>query len=322
MSFCSKVKIQLCRAAEGDGSPAFCCGLLFTHAGRRKPYLLRTEIMQTLPILEAGYESICGEPLPVTVAGSDGYTRRYKLKIAERGALPTKNRPRSLMTIAFREPADESRAEILTVLGCWHYDGRELRLNAHIADNPELLKSFISGVFVGCGLAGDPEDDYHLEFCGLTDRQADELVRLLLKCDFHPSVTRRGERWSVYFKDGDQMEYLLGYLGDNDAMFELSNLRIERDMRNRLNRQLNCDSANLVKSRAAADRQLADIKYIFERDKSEYLSEELLATARARLENEDFSLSELGKLLGVGRSGVNHRLGKISAIAADLRQKE
>jgi DNA-binding protein WhiA len=195
-------------------------------------------------------------------------------------------------------------------------------LDEALFENPEAAQHFLRGAFISTGLAADPARDFHLEFSGLTERAAQELSRLLEMLEFHPLCTKRDEKWAVYFKDGEQIEYLLAALGDTEAMFELSSLRIRRDISNNLNRQMNFDAANLGKSRDAAARHIAAIKYIIAKRGIDHMSPELRATALARVENDDASLSELGVLLGIGRSGVNHRLAKITKLAEELAVKE
>jgi len=318
MSFCYEVKTKLCElAAPSQYGRAFGSGLLFLHAGRQKNYLLRTEIPGAVIALGEIFERETGRVLPVEMRSTG--VREYRLKIARSPQVRAPDPMRALTTVDFAQPVERSRAEIFRVFRSFNENGV---LDESLFENPEAAKYFLRGAFIAAGLAADPERDFHLEFSGLTERACEELARLLEALEFHPLTTRRGEKWAVYFKDGEQIEYLLAALGDTGAMFELSNLRIRRNISNKLNRQINCDTANLGKSRDAAARHITAIKYIFEKQGPDFLPPELRTTASARIENDDASLSELGALLGIGRSGVNHRLTKIVKIAEELAAKE
>ena len=329
MSFCNDVKSKLCALpTPAAHSRAFGSGLLFLHAGRYKKTLLRTEIPGALITLGELFERETGHVIPVELRATDIHDsgtnfaneRKYGLKIARSPKAAHSFDPmRALTTVDFAKPVEQSRAAIFNVFCLFNENGV---LDESLFENEEVAKHFLRGAFISTGLAGDPSSDYHLEFGGLTERAAKELARLLSTLDFKASLTKRGEKWAVYFKDGEQIEYLLATLGDTEAMFELSNLRIRRDISNNLNRQMNFDTANLGKSRNAAARHIAAIKYIFEQQGPDYLPSELKVTATARIENDDASLSELGVILGIGRSGVNHRLVKIVKIAEELATKE
>ncbi len=331
MSFCNEVKTKLCELpTPAPYGRAFGSGLLFLHAGRQnlKKYLLRTEIPGAVIALGEIFERETGQVLPVELRSTGLHAngqysserRKYHLKPARSPKTARTADPmRALNTVDFAKPAEQSRTDIFKVFCAFDENGA---LDGALFHHPEAAQHFLRGAFIATGLAADPARDFHLEFSGLTERAAGELFRLLETLEFHPLMTKRGEKWAVYFKDGEQIEYLLAALGDTEAMFELSNLRIRRDISNNLNRQMNFDAANLGKSREAAARQIAAIKYMIEKRGIDYLPAELRGTALARVENDDSSLAELGVLLGLGRSGVNHRLTKIVKLAEDLAVKE
>ncbi len=321
MSFANRVKHRLCQIPlSPDEGIAFGCGLLFSHAGRERPFLIRTDTADAVTLLDGIFEQQTGRPLPVVLTSSAADSRSYTLSIARRGASPIRRAaPRCRTSVGFAEPVEDSRRAVFSVFGKWDGNGGPLSLDDIVCASPEIAAVFLRGLFIANGVLSEPTADYHFEICGLSAPQAREVARVFIDCGFTPLFSQRGERRTVYFKDGEQIEYLLAFLGDTADMFELSSLRVERDVRNRLNRQINCDAANLVKAKGAADRQTADIRLIYAQGKEDGLSEELRATAEARLANEDASLAELGRLLGVGRSGVNHRLRRLSALADELR---
>ena len=133
----------------------------------------------------------------------------------------------------------------------------------------------------------------------------------------------RKKHFVVYVKEGAGIVDILNVMEAHNSLMDLENIRIVKEMRNSVNRKFNCEMANLNKTVSAAVRQIEDIKYISDTVGLSYLSKPLMEIAAVRLENPDSSLKELGELLSspVGKSGVNHRLRKISEIADDLRNK-
>ncbi|MDY5484478.1 MAG: DNA-binding protein WhiA, partial [Clostridium sp.] len=136
-------------------------------------------------------------------------------------------------------------------------------------------------------------------------------------------IVVRKKYYVVYIKEGSQIVELLGLMEAHVALMELENIRILKEMRNSVNRQVNCETANINKTVSAAVKQLGDITYIRDTVGLDYLPEALAEIARIRLEMPDATLKELGESLNppVGKSGVNHRLRKISTIAETLREE-
>ena len=135
-------------------------------------------------------------------------------------------------------------------------------------------------------------------------------------------VVLRKRHYVVYIKEGSQIVELLGLMGAHISLMQLENVRIVKEMRNSVNRKVNCETANLNKTVSVAVRQAEDIRYIQEKIGLDKLPMDLEETARLRLEHTEASLKELGDMLSpkVGKSGVNHRLRKLSQIADDLRE--
>lgn len=183
-------------------------------------------------------------------------------------------------------------------------------------------RAYIRGAFISVGSVNDPEKNYHLEFV-LADLSAAEQLRDLINAfGLDAKVVERKEHFIVYLKEGEQIVDLLNIMEAPLALMDLENVRIVKEMRNDINRKVNCETANLNKVVGAAVKQLEDINYIEETIGLEHLPEQLEELARIRLEYPDKSLKELGSFLmtPVGKSGVNHRLRKISAIAEALRE--
>ena len=183
-------------------------------------------------------------------------------------------------------------------------------------------RAYIRGAFISVGSVNDPEKNYHLEFV-LADLSAAEQLRDLINAfGLDAKVVERKEHYIVYLKEGEQIVDLLNIMEAPLALMDLENVRIVKEMRNDINRKVNCETANLNKVVGAAVKQLEDINYIEETIGLARLPEQLAEVARVRLEYPDRSLKELGSFLmtPVGKSGVNHRLRKISSIAEALRE--
>lgn len=183
-------------------------------------------------------------------------------------------------------------------------------------------RAYIRGAFISVGSVNDPEKNYHLEFV-LSDMPSAEQLRDLVNAfGLDAKVVERKEHYVVYLKEGEQIVDLLNIMEAPLALMDLENVRIVKEMRNDINRKVNCETANLNKVVGAAVKQLEDINYIEETIGLNSLPEQLAEVARIRLEYPDKSLKELGSFLmtPVGKSGVNHRLRKISNIAEALRE--
>ena len=161
-----------------------------------------------------------------------------------------------------------------------------------------------------------------MEFVLADKFSAEQLRELINSFGLDAKVVERKEHYVVYLKEGEQIVDLLNIMEAPLALMDLENVRIVKEMRNDINRKVNCETANLNKVVGAAVKQLEDIEYIEEHMGLSQLPEQLEEIARLRLEYPDKSLKELGSFLStpVGKSGVNHRLRKISSIAEALRE--
>ena len=183
-------------------------------------------------------------------------------------------------------------------------------------------RAFIRGAFLAVGSDSDPKKSYHFEIVCTAPEKARQLQELLASYDVDAKVVLRKRHYVVYIKEGSQIVELLGLMGAHISLMQLENVRIVKEMRNSVNRKVNCETANLNKTVSAAVRQAEDIRYIQEKIGLDKLPMDLEETARLRLEHTEASLKELGDMLSpkVGKSGVNHRLRKLSQIADDLRE--
>ena len=183
-------------------------------------------------------------------------------------------------------------------------------------------RAFIRGALLAVGSVSDPKKSYHFEIVCTAPEKARQLQELLASYDVDAKVVLRKRHYVVYIKEGSQIVELLGLMGAHISLMQLENVRIVKEMRNSVNRKVNCETANLNKTVSAAVRQAEDIRYIQEKIGLDKLPMDLEETARLRLEHTEASLKELGDMLSpkVGKSGVNHRLRKLSQIADDLRE--
>ncbi|MBN2897129.1 MAG: DNA-binding protein WhiA [Clostridia bacterium] len=183
-------------------------------------------------------------------------------------------------------------------------------------------RAYLRGIFMGGGSVSDPERSYHLELT-LHSKQYGEALSAFLMENYELEAKHiiRKNNYVLYFKDGDQIVDFLNIIGAHSALLNFENVRIVKQMRNDVNRLVNCETANLNKVVDAAVRQVRDIALIRERLGLESLPDNLRDIAEVRLENPDVSLRELGEMLEppVGKSGVNHRLRKLEAIADSIR---
>ena len=184
-------------------------------------------------------------------------------------------------------------------------------------------KAFFRGAFLSSGSITDPEKGYHLEIVCSTIDDALSLKELMEDLSLKPKITTRKKANVVYIKDSDQISLALGLMEAPTSLMNFENIRILKGMRNDVNRKVNCETANINKTVSAALSQLEDIQLIKEIMGLEKLTSNLEAVANARLENPDASLVELGKMISpqLGKSGVNHRLRKLSDIASRLREQ-
>jgi DNA-binding protein WhiA len=184
-------------------------------------------------------------------------------------------------------------------------------------------RAYITGAFLSAGSVSNPEKTYHLEFVDVDYQHSLELQNLINYFDMDAKMIERKGHYVVYLKEGEKIVDLLNVIGAHISLMDLENLRIIKDMRNNVNRIVNCETANLSKTVSASIKQLSEIEYIQETIGLNSLPELLEEVARKRLMFPEASLKELGEMLSptVGKSGVNHRLKKISVIAETIKQR-
>jgi len=182
-------------------------------------------------------------------------------------------------------------------------------------------RAFLRGAFLCIGSMSDPQKSYHLEFVCTDEDKAKQLQGVIQGFDIDAKIVLRKKYYVVYLKEGSGIVDLLNVCEAHVSLMEFENLRILKDMRNSINRRVNCEAANITKTVNAATRQIEDIEYIRDHYGFQNLPENLRQMAEVRLENPDAPLKELGEYLNppVGKSGVNHRLRKLSELAERIR---
>ena len=184
-------------------------------------------------------------------------------------------------------------------------------------------RAFIRGAFLAAGSVSDPVKTYHFEIVCLSEAKAKQLQMIMETFNINARVIKRRKYFVVYVKDSSQVVDLLNIMGAYNALMDMENVRIVKDMRNNVNRKVNCETANINKTVSAAVKQIEDIRFIQMSSAFDELPESLQEMAELRVRYPEATLAELGQLLDtpVGKSGVNHRLKKISLFADELRER-
>ena len=190
-------------------------------------------------------------------------------------------------------------------------------LTDQIGKKEEEKRAFIRGLFMGAGSVNNPENKYHLEIIVANEENLWMVKEILENLGIHIKILQTKQKNSLYLKEGEEISRFLALISANKAVMQFEDIRVQREMRGKVNRLVNCESANLNKTINASIEQIAAIRKLKQDGKFNKLDENLKEIANLRLENPDMPLSELGKLLKnpIGKSGVNYRLKKIIEIA-------
>ncbi|MBW8349524.1 DNA-binding protein WhiA [Bacillus sp. IITD106] len=187
-------------------------------------------------------------------------------------------------------------------------------------------RSYLRGAFLAGGSVNNPEtSSYHLEIFSLYKEHNESLCELMNDFGLNSKTLERKNGFITYLKEAEKITEFLNVIGAHNALLRFEDVRIVRDMRNSVNRLVNCETANLNKTIGAALRQVENIRYIEETVGLDILPEKLREIAVLRVEHQDVTLKELGEMVSTGtisKSGINHRLRKIDAIADKLRKGE
>lgn len=191
-------------------------------------------------------------------------------------------------------------------------------VNLGLLEDDESRAGFLRGAFLAGGSVTDPVKRYHLELVTGHYTVSRQITALFIDMGFEPKTVARAGNYIIYFKQSALIEDILTTAGAPVAAMRVMSAKIEKDMTNLVNRKVNCDTANVTKSVEASAQVLVDIKKLRDSGVLTSLSDKLRETARLREENPELTLSELADLAGLTKSGLNHRLRKLSEIARAL----
>jgi len=223
---------------------------------------------------------------------------------------------------------NQSGLNILLELGILHIGDGALEISlepdGYLIENECCKKAYVIGAFLGGGSITVPDESkkhtgYHLEFTFSKYLTANHFCSLLSSLGFLPKLIERKESFVVYFKQNEEIKDLLAFMGADKIVLQLSNLVVWREVKNKTNRTNNCMMHNMDKTVDASIKQRSAIKLIAETVGLDKLSDDLKATAKARLKYEEATLSELANILKISKSCLNHRLRKLVKISEDLQ---
>lgn len=219
----------------------------------------------------------------------------------------------------------QNKEERLQVLEAFGHDEKEIALRIRMENlkTKEGMRSFLRGAFLACGNVTDPQKSYHIEYVVPHYKLSLDLSKLIAELLSPPKNTVRRGQYILYYKESEHIEDLLTFLGAVNSALSIMEIKVVKDMRNRINRTTNCETANISKTVNAAQEQIQNIHTIIKYGGLESLPDSLKELAVLRLNEPDFSLKELGENLSepISRSGVNHRLHKLARIAEEYRKK-
>ena len=187
--------------------------------------------------------------------------------------------------------------------------------------NNENKKNIIKGAFLGAGSVNNPEKNYHLEITFNSEEYSNFFKNICKEFNVNFKQIKVGDKYQLYLKESDEISNILALIGANRAVLKFEDVRVIKEMKNNVNRKVNCETANLNKTIEASIKQIDDINFIKKKKKFEDLPAELKEIANLRLKNPDLSLKDLSELTEppLGKSGVNRRLKKLQEIAEELR---
>ena len=199
------------------------------------------------------------------------------------------------------------------------YNKSEITLKEDVVEqeDKECLKAIIKGLFLGSGSINNPENKYHLEIVLNQEKNLEESIKIIEKLRIRSKKMTTKNKYSIYIKEGEEISKFLALIGANKAVMRFEEIRVKKEMKGKVNRLVNCETANLNKTLNASIEQIAAIKKLQKTGEFNKLNANLKEIAKLRLENPDMSLTDLGKILKepIGKSGVNYRLKKIIELA-------
>lgn len=294
MSFCSNVKAELarqpihtcCAVAEAYGVLLFCN--TFT-PGCIKIVTESKDLAQRLPKL---------------------FKKAFDVEFDQ---LPDLNQGKSIFVI----DRPQKLAAIYETFGLDAQSTVSLHVNLSVLEEEHCRISFVRGAFMAGGSVTDPEKRYHLELATSHHYVSREVYSLLMELGFYPKDTTRGGNSILYFKQSDHIEDLLTTLGAPVCAMQIMEAKVEKEFRNKINRWVNCETANVDKTVNAAQEQLAAIRRLEQLELYEQLPQKLRETAELRKAYPEATLQELAQMQDppLTKSAINHRMRKIMELS-------
>lgn len=223
-----------------------------------------------------------------------------------------------------RIPRQEGAGDLLKKLGVGDHAGDASGpARTSLTRRDCCRRAYLRGAFLGGGSVSSPEGEYHLEIVSGTEKHARYIEKLMRRLHVEARVSAKKNRYVVYLKESEQIVSFLNIIGAHSALLNFESTRVFKDMRNSVNRLVNCETANLNKTVNASVRQLENIKLIRDTVGLDSLPAHLREAAELRLLYPDANLKELGDLCGprLGKSGANHRLRRLEEIAEEIRNR-
>ncbi|MBB4826574.1 DNA-binding protein WhiA [Sporosarcina luteola] len=242
----------------------------------------------------------------------------YKVELLVRKKMRLKKN--NIYICRIREGAKQLLEDLYILTGTFQFNNE---IAAPLVENDCCKRAYLRGAFLAGGSVNNPEtSSYHLEMFSFYKEHSEALVDLMNGFYLNAKSIERKKGYIAYLKEAEKISDFLSLIGAHVSLMKFEDVRILRDMRNSVNRLVNCETANLNKTIGAAQRQVENIKFIESTIGIDQLPDRLQEIARLRVEYQDVTLKELGEMVSggpVSKSGVNHRLRKIEEIADKLR---
>lgn len=317
LSYSARVKEEIARIIpKGKGERTAALSALLFHLTR----LEKSPEGETDLLMAAGPEKAVRKCFTLLKKGLniDSRLRHVSQSPNSDGSVRTEGEARKYGGIL--ELTEEEKQRLFATFGMemWNETGG---VSPGLIRNEKCLKAYLRDTFLCAGSVSDPGKEYHLEFACSSQAHAKQILASLYMLGKSAGYTQRKGRSVVYLKDSQDIIDLLGYMGAHVSMMDMENQRIRKDVVNTVNRRVNCDTANAKRTVGAAQQQIRDIRYLEQQGILRSLPEKLREIAELRVENPELPLGELGQLLDppVSKSGVNHRLKKLSETAEKER---
>ncbi len=302
MSFSNKVKIEIC---ESNKMPECCKAVLLYGIFSAARTFSSTEI------------EFLSETNEVALYCSKLIGRLYRVNIPVETPFNSDEHKKELFQVKITDK--KLCKNIYDSFNCGKY-AEQVGL---ISLDENITWAFIKGIFLSCGSVSAPDTDYHLEFSFKRKSDAVFAENMLSSLGLAAKRTTRRDTNLVYFKDSTSIEDILAGMGAVRQVLQFMDSKVLKDLRNRLNRRTNCETANLQKTISVATEQVNAINYIISKRGIEYLTDDLQRIALFRLNNSEMSLNAMAKELGAefSKSAIDRRLKKILSIAEEIKNK-